>query len=239
LSSGALTVAELGNAVTQHRTYRHLRQVFDTGATTLIKALMWQGDVSLGPGRDGLQTLQCLESNPNWRPLPDLDEAGPLAITAYLRAYGPATVEHLQYWLGEGLSAGRKRLTNWFSELNERVAPIDVDGTLMHVMRDSVDSVVATVPSSAVRFLPGHDQWVIGPGTKDGNVTPAALRDRITRKANPVVVGGVVRGTWTQDGADVVLAWFDERRRPDKEITREARRLSSIIGRDLRLVFTQ
>jgi hypothetical protein len=98
LTNGPLTVVELGQVLTQQRAYRHLRPVFDAGATTLIKALMWQGDVSFGPRRDGVPTLQRLDTNPLWRPILDLEEAGPRAITAYLRAYGPATLDHLHYW---------------------------------------------------------------------------------------------------------------------------------------------
>ena len=106
LSDGPLTVVELGEALTRHRAYRHLTPVFEQGAGTLIKPLTWQGDMSFGPPRDGRRTFQRLDSNPRWRGIPDLDDAGPRAITAYFRTYGPATFDHLHYWLGEGLSAG-------------------------------------------------------------------------------------------------------------------------------------
>ena len=114
----------------RHRAYRHLKPVFDEGAGTLIKPLTWQGDMSFGPPRDGQHTFQRLDGNPRWQGIPDLDDAGPRAITAYLRTYGPATLDHIQYWLGNGLSAGRKRLTRWFSELGDRLAPVDVEGTV-------------------------------------------------------------------------------------------------------------
>ncbi len=83
LSDGPLTVVELGRALTRHRAYRHLRPVFDEGAGTLIKPLTWQGDMSFGPPQDGGHTFQRLDSNPRWRGIPDLDDAGPQAITAY------------------------------------------------------------------------------------------------------------------------------------------------------------
>ena len=53
-----------------------MRPVFDAGAGTLIKALTWQGDVSFGPCRDGLHTVQRLDTNPKWSGIPDLDDAG-------------------------------------------------------------------------------------------------------------------------------------------------------------------
>jgi hypothetical protein len=116
---------------------------------------------------------------------------------------------------------------------------VDVDGTLAYVVRDDVEALEAAAPSEAVRLLPAHDQWVIGPGTSDAHVTPPVLRDPITRKANPVVVGGVVRGTWTRHGDDLTLAWCGEGHRPDEAIRREADRLADIVGRDLRVVLAQ
>ena len=233
LSDGPLTLAELGAAVTGHRAYRHLRPVFDEGAGTLIKPLTWQGDMGFGAPRDGRATFQRLDRNPRWQGIPDLDDAGPRAITAYVGSYGPVTLEHVHYWLGEGLSAGRKRLTTWWSELGDRLAAVDVDGTSAYVLREDVDALVAARPSEAVRFLPGHDQWVIGPGTKDVHVTPPSRRDLMTRKANPVVVGGVVCGTWARRGDALTVTWLDEGRRPDAAIEHEADRLAGLLGRDL------
>ncbi len=233
LSDGPLTLDELGRALTRHRAYRHLKPVFDEGAGTLIKPLTWQGDMGFGPLRDGLPTFQRLDGNPRWRGIPDLDDAGPRAVTAYFRTYGPATFDHLHYWLGEGLSAGRRRLKAWLSELGDRLVAVDVEGTVAYVAREDVDALEATLPSEAVRFLPGHDQWVIGPGTKDVHVTPSSRRDLMTRKANPVIVGGVVCGTWARSGDELVVAWLDERRPPDAAIEREAGRLADLLGGDL------
>lgn len=236
LSDGPLTVAELGRAVTRRSAYRHLKPVFDEGADTLLKPLTWQGDASLGQPRDGQLTLQSLDSNPRWQGIPDLDDAGPRAITAYFRTYGPATLDNLHYWLGEGLSAGRKRLRAWFSELGGQLVAVDVEGTTAYVWHQDVDSVLAAHPSEVVRFLPGHDQWVIGPGTKDVHITPPSHRDLMTRKANPVILGGVVCGTWARKGDELTVTWLDERLRPDKELDREARRLGDLLGKELHLV---
>lgn len=236
LNDGPLTVAELGEVVTTHRAYRHLKPVFDQGAGTLIKPLTWQGDMSLGPARDGRPTFQRLDTNPRWQGIPDLDEAGPQAVAAYLRTYGPATLEQLQYWLVDGLSAGRRRVDAWFRGLGDEVVAVDVEGTTAYVLRVDVGSLLAAQRSDAVRFLPGHDQWVIGPGTKDVNVTPAACRDLMTRKANPVLVAGVVCGTWARSADELTVTWLDERPRPDAAIEAESARLGRILGRDLRLV---
>ena len=103
--------------------------MFDEGAYTLVKPLTWQGDMSIAPSRDGRLTFQRLDTNPRWRGIPDLDDAGPRAIRAYLRTYGPATRDHLHHWLVDGLSAGRKRLDGWLTGLAEELAAVDVEGT--------------------------------------------------------------------------------------------------------------
>ena len=235
LSEGPLTVRELGAVVTRRPAYRHLRPVFDDGAGTLLKPLTWQGDMSLGPPREGQHTFQRLDTNPRWQGIPDLDDAGPRAIMAYFRTYGPATIEHVHYWLGDGLSAGRKRLTTWMSGLGHRLVAVDVEGTAAYVAREDIDALQAARPTEVVRFLPGHDQWVMGPGTKDVHVTPQALRDVMTRKANPVISGGVVRGTWSRKGDELTITWQTGRRPPEEAIERGAARLARILGTELQV----
>jgi hypothetical protein len=228
LDDGPLTIPELGEVLTRRTAYRHLKPVFDDGAGTLIKPLTWLGDMSFGPPREGQHTFQRLDRNPRWAGIPDLEEAGPAAIAAYFRSYGPATFDHVHYWLGEGLSAGRKRLNRWLSELGDELVAVDVEGVTTYVVRDDVDSLLAAQPSETVRFLPGHDQWVMGPGTKDVHVTPASRRDPVTRKANTVIVGGVVCGTWARQGDEITVSWLDDRPRPAAAIEQEAARTTAL-----------
>lgn len=225
LADGPLTLAELGAAVTRRTAYRHLAEVFDDGAGTLIKPLTWQGDMSFGPPRDGKATFQRLDTNPRWVGVPDLEEAGPRAVTAYLRTYGPATAEHVHHWLGDGLSAGRRRLDRWLAELRDELVEVDVEGTTAYVAAQDAEPLASAQPSTALRLLPGHDQWVMGPGTKDTRVTPADRRDAMTRKANPVLVGGVVRGTWAARRDELALTWLDPAPAPVEAVAAEAERL--------------
>jgi len=239
LQGGPLTIPELGEVLTRRRAYRHLKQVFDEGAGTLIKPLTWLGDMSLGPPRDGQHTFQRLDDNPRWKGIPELEEAGPRAITMYLRTYGPATFDHIHYWLGSGLSAGRKRLDRWLGELGDRLVAVDVDGTTAYVVAEDVESFATARPSDAVRFLPGHDQWVMGPGTKDVHVTPSKQRDAVTRKANPVIVGGVVHGTWAVKGDELTVNCVDGKQPSRRAIEEETRRMAGILGKDLHLILNR
>jgi hypothetical protein len=81
-----------------------------------------------------------------------------------------------------------------------------------------------------VRLLPGHDQWVMGPGTADEHVTPASRRELVTRKANPVIVGGVVRATWKVRSGQVVVSGLDDDV-PRQALAQEVARISVIVGR--------
>jgi Winged helix DNA-binding domain len=236
LTDGPLTIAELGAAVTAHRRYRHLAAVFDEGAGTLIKPLTWQGDMSFGLPRDGKHTFQRLDTNPRWKGVWDLDEAGPYAVAQYFRSYGPATHDHVHRHLGGTLSAGRKRLDGWLAGMKERLTEVDVEGETRFVLDEDLDELRSTRPTRSLRFLPGHDAWVMGPGTQDVHVTPATRRDPVTRKANLVVAGGVVSGTWAAKGDDLVVTWYaDAGRVPRSGLAEEAERLGGILGRSLRL----
>lgn len=236
LEPGPLTVAELGEVVTREPAYRHLRPSFADGAGTLVKPLMWQGDICFAPRRDGRHTVQRLTDVPRWSGVWDLDEAGRHAIVSYLRSYGPATEDHIRYWLGEGLSAGRKRLTRWLGQLEDQLVTVDVGGGSAYVLGEDVDGLRAARPTGSVRLLPGHDQWVMGPGTKDVHVVPPAHRSAVTRGANLVVVDGVVSGTWSRKGEAVELGWFEAGGAPPRQaLASEVDRLAVITGQPLRL----
>lgn len=231
LSQGPLTLAELGAALTSRPAYRHLRPVFDDGAGTLIKPLTWQGDMSFGPPRDGHHTVQRLDHNPRWAGGWDLDDAGRHAVRQYYAGYGPADADLVHYWLGNGLSAGTGRLRGWLSDLDEELVAVDVEGQARHVLRADAESLAAAEPSSTVRFLPGHDQWVIGPGTKETHVVPPDRRTPVTRKANLVTVGGVVAGTWATRDDQLVVTWLDQNTPPRDDLEKEAGRLAGILDR--------
>ncbi len=236
LSGGPLTRQELAAAVTARPAFRHLGFAFADRADTMLKPLAWQGVMSFGPPRDGRATFQSLADNPCWPGLPELDEAGLRAVQAYFTTYGPATADHARYWLGNGLGAGRKRVESWIAALGERLVAVDIDGARALVLREDLDALLATPATSAVRLLPGYDQWVLGPGTADVQVVPPLRRRLVSQGANLVVAGGVVSGTWSLSDDHLVTGWFAEAGSPPRaRLAAEADRLAEILDRPLQL----
>jgi hypothetical protein len=236
LADGPLTQSELGAAVTADKKLRHLSAAFANPSVTLLKPLCWQGDMSIAPSRDGQLTFQSLEGIPGWSGIPPLEEAGPRAVLAYLAAYGPAPADRVQYWLGEGLSAGKKRIEGWIAGLGERLTAMDVDGVAALAVTEHVAEIAATKPVDTVRLLPGLDQWVLGAGTSDPRVVPTERRQLVTRGANLIVVGGRVAGTWKMAGRALTASLFAEAGEvASAELEAQTRRISALVDQPLEL----
>jgi hypothetical protein len=140
----------------------------------------------------------------------------------------------VHYWLGNGLGAGRKRIQSWIAGFGDRLAAVDIAGESAYILREDLEHMAATPATTAVRLLPGYDQWVLGPGTADAHVVPPARRTLVSRGANIVIAGGVVSGTWSVTGDQVVFAWFAEAGPPAREaLAEEVARLAAILDRPL------
>jgi hypothetical protein len=239
LDGSVLTRDELAAAVVARRELEHIGEGLRSGWGTLLKPLAWQGDLCHGPSRGGRVTFMRPEAaSSRWSGVPDPDEAAAVAIVAYFGAYGPATIDAFGNWLAGGWF-GKRQLRAWFASLADRLVEVEVDGERAHVLAEHVDGLATAKATPTVRLLPGFDQYVLGPGTGDGHVVPAARRAEVSKQSgwiSPVVVaGGAVRGTWTLDGELVRITWFGETGRPPrKALEAEVARLSSILDRDLR-----
>lgn len=238
LDGAVLSREELVAAVSRARGLRHVADGLRSGWGTLLKPLAWQGDLCFGPSRGTRVTFTRPEAaSRRWAGVPDPDEAAPRAMRAYFGAYGPATVEAFGDWLVGGWF-GKRRLRAWFAELGDAVAEIDAEGERVYALAEDADELASTRRSTALRLLPGFDQFVLGPGTGDARVVPGAHRADVSKQSGwiaPVVVrGGVVCGTWELAKDAARIAWFPEAGRlPRAALRAEVGRLSAIVGRDL------
>jgi hypothetical protein len=238
LAGAELTRDELVAAIVERPGLEHLEEALRSGWGTLLKPLAWQGDLCFGPSRGNRVTfMRPDEASSRWAGVPDPDEAAPVAIVAYLGAYGPATADGLGRWLTRGRVA-KRQLRTWFDALGDRLAQIEVGGESAFVLAEDADELASAKPTKAVRLLPGFDQWVLGPGTDDGHVVAPARRAAVSKQSgwiSPVVVaGGAVCGTWELDDDRVRIDWFAEAGRPPRTaLESEVARLSSILDRTL------
>jgi hypothetical protein len=243
LDGRVLTREELVAAVIARRGYGHLGDALRSGWGSLLKPFAWQGDLCFGPSRGNRVTFMRPEdASSRWAGVPGPDDAAPIAIAAYLRTYGPATALGFTNWLARGWTP-KRQLRHWFDELRPRLAEVDVGSERAYVLKEDLDELRATRPTRAIRLLPGFDQFVMGPGTDDGRVTPAARRTAVSKQSgwiSPVVLaGGVVRGTWELERDRVTVAWFKEAGAvPRPRLQGEVKRLEAILGRELRLVLS-
>jgi len=240
LDGQVLTREALVAEVTARAGLDHVGDSLRSGWGTLLKPIAWQGDLCFGPSQGNQVTFtHPTTASRRWGGLPSPDEAAPRAIAAYLGAYGPATFEAFGSWLAGGWF-GKRKLTGWFAGLGDTVAEVDLEGGPAFILAEDLDALRAARVTSAVRLLPGFDQYVPGPGTADGHVTPAGRRRAVSRQSgwiSPVVVmGGVVRGTWAVDGGDLRIEWFREAGSvPSAALDGEVARLSGVLGRSLRV----
>jgi len=243
LDGRALTREELASEVTRTRGLGHIGQELASSWGTLLKPLAWQGDLALGASQGNRVTfVRPDQASPRWAGLPEPDAAAPIAILAYLAAYGPATVDGFSKFISRG-RVSKRSLRTWFSALGDRVCEVEVDGESSYVRSEDLDDLAAARPSNAVRLLPGFDQWVLGPGTDDPRIVAPARRAAVSRQAgwiSPVILrGGDVAGTWQLDGATIEIEWFSEAGKPPKRaVSAEVARLGSILGRDLEVALS-
>jgi hypothetical protein len=240
LDRRVLTREELIEAITARRGLAHFGEHLRSGWGSLLKPLAWQGELCFGPSQGTRVTFTSPRTaSSRWAGLPEADEAGPIAIAAYLGAYGPATLDAFAMWLAGGWS-GKARLKRWFEALGPRLAEVNVGGERAYVLAKDLDELLSTRPTRQVRLLPGFDQFVMGAGTKDGHVVPTRRRTAVSKQSGwiaPVVLaGGVVHGTWQLAGDRLLVAWFKEGGAVQRTgLQGEAKRLSRILDRELRL----
>ena len=153
------------------------------------------GVLVFGSGRDRQVTYTHPgRRDPGFRPLP-ADEALPRFLNGYLRAFGPATHEHLARWLNAPLA--------WTQRLFESdgVERVLVDGREAWVAAGDTDAAApGRSVRRSVRLLPYFDALPIGFQPREemfpGRAFERALARGQAGNYPVVVVDGVVRGVW-------------------------------------------
>lgn len=240
LADRVLTRDELVAELVARTSSHHLEQPLRSGWGMLLKPLAWMGLLCNGPNEGSRVTFTRPATwVAGWPGLPEPHDAAPVAIRAYLRAYGPATSEAFDRWLTRGTTA-KKKVRAWFAALDDELIEVDVEGDPAYLLAEDADELHATAPASSVRLLPAFDQYVLGPGTADTRLVPAARRPQISKTAgwiSPVVLaGGRIAGVWSVEDETLSIGAFDEAGNIDSEpLAAEAERVARFLGRTLRV----
>ncbi len=235
LDGRVLTREQLVDGLADRLGRPDLTEQLRSGWGAVLKPVAWQGALCHGAA-DGTRVTFGRPDQlvPGWGGVPDLPDAARIVIPAYLRAYGPATVERFDAWLTRGISK-KATLRGWFADLEDLLATVDVDGASAFLLAEDVAGLAATSPTTAVRLLPGFDQYVLGPGTAATEIISPERRAEVSRTAgwiSPVlVVGGRVAGVWeAADGAPQVMPFAEAEPVPPEALATEVDRLTSVMA---------
>lgn len=207
-----------------------------TVASRLFLVLACDGQIVRGRPRGGWTSTQFTWARADhWHPelagpLPDVTEAAAGLAEAWLRHYGPATIDDLQWWTG------------WTKTLTRRAVAalhtvdVELDAGPGLVLADDVDPVDS--PDPWVALLPALDPSVMSYRHRHhlvGDLQPQ-LFDTYGNAGATVWVDGQVVGGWTQlDHGDVAIEVLrDVGSEARSAIDTAAGSLSGVLG-DIRL----
>lgn len=177
LDGTVLTREELVSAIVADKRFAGMEEQLRSGWGALLKPLAWQGALCHAPGRGNKAAFTRPDSlAPDWPGVPVPDEAAPVAIAAYLSAYGPATPETFDAWLTRSYLR-KTTLRKWFEGRGDRLTEVDVEGEAAYILTEHADELARTKPSRSVHLLGAFDQYVLGPGTKDAQLLLPEHRD--------------------------------------------------------------
>lgn len=205
-----------------------------TVASRLLTLLSAEGKVVRTRPRGGWTSTQFRwTSMASWcdiGELPDLDTAIAEVAGRWLRAYGPATVDDLQWWTGWTKTRTRTAIAA------HDTVEVEIDGRPAIVLADDVDPVEP--PESWVALLPALDPSAMGWKHRDFVLGPH--RERlfdINGNAGPTVwVDGEIVGGWAhRDDGEVAVKLLQEVGAEAADLVgRRAAELSTMLG-DVRL----
>jgi len=237
LDGAYLTRDELVTKLAADKRFAPMEENLRSGWGSMLKPIAWQGALCHGPSQGNRVTFTRPDTAvPDWPGLPHPDQAAPVAITAYLGAYGPATPETFDAWLTRG-SVKKPALRAWFAAMGDELTEVDVEGQSAYLLTEHADDLAGATPGTSVRLLGPFDQYVLGPGTNDPQLLAPEHRARVSKAAgwiSPiVVVGGRIAGVWELADDEVQVSLFPTSAELSKKaLEAEIKHVARAHGRD-------
>lgn len=237
LDDTLLTRDELVTKIVAKKEFARMEEQLRSGWGAVLKPLAWQGALCYGPSQGNKVTFTRPNTLiPEWKGIPDSDEAAPLVIAAYLGAYGPSTPEVFDAWLSRS-ALKKTTVRGWFAAMGDQLTKVDVEGEDACILSEHADDLARTKASRSVRLLGAFDQYVLGPGTKDRQILPTKHRAKVSKAAgwiSPiVVVGGRITGVWELSDNQVSVSFFSGAPKPpSKDLEAEVAHVGRASGRD-------
>lgn len=236
LGEEPLTRKELTAAIAEHVRSTTIAHKLGSGWSELLKPAAFQGLLCQGPPRERAVTFVAPSAWVHGWEVPDPEEAGSQLVRWYLRAHGPATVQHFgDWWARQRPSIVRP----WFEGLADELARVDVEGMEAFALAEDLAALRRAKPTSVVRLLPNFDQYVLASGRSDEAILPATHKTKVSRQAGwiskVVLLGGRIAGVWELDGTDDTVRVEGFETLPKAALQREVDHVGSFLGRELRL----
>jgi hypothetical protein len=166
----------------------------------LIQRAALEGQVCLGPDRDGQPTYVLVEDWITVEPGPSGEAALAELARRYLSAYGPAIPADLAAWSGLGLGEARRaweRISGERVEVEAAGSPAWMAAGSFEARRAALDARRRDAPN--LRLLPRFDTYLLGYASRELAV-PVKHARRVNAGGgiiHPVVLaGGRAAGTW-------------------------------------------
>lgn len=236
LEGGAeLTRDQLVTRLIADKRFAGMEERLRSGWGSVLKPLAWRGALCHGPNQGNKVTFTspAKKFGAAWKGIPDPDDAAPVAITAYLGAYGPAAPDTFDRWLCLNTTS-KPKLRKWFAALSDKLTEVDVEGRKTLILTEHADALAATEPARGVKLLGHFDQYILGPGTKDDTLLDPKHRAKVSRAAgwiSPIViVDGRVEAVWEVTGKELTVTRFPGATLPEKDLHREATHVATATG---------
>jgi hypothetical protein len=229
LEDRVLTREELGAEVAAKARVHHHAERLSSGWAELLKPAAFQGLLCQGPP-DGTRVTFTRPDTwvKGWRSV-DPVEGGAAVVRAYLGAHGPATIQEFAAWFAR---LRPPHVRPWFEALGEELVTVDVEGRVSVALASDLASLRRQRPSTAVRMLPGFDQYVLAAGRDVVALFPAGVKPKVSRTAgwiSPVVtLGGRIAGVWELDDREIRVEAFESI--PRRALETEARLVGRLAG---------